>query len=286
MPFDDRFLQTLESLVLLARRLRTGERAGERPSPRDGASSEFRDYRSYVEGDDLRSVDWNVYARHEQLHVKRFAAERDLHAWVAVDVSDSMGFFGKREQALAVAAAVGYVALARGDTLSWGAFAERRVAGGEGLRGKGAGIGYLKALEGAPAGGKTDLRAAAPPPGASRGLAIVISDFCDRGAREALHALRPRGGNVVAIHVVADEELKPGLSGPLRLVDAETGRELDVDADEGMLAAYREALTGRWDALQAFCAREGMPYRRILARAPLLDAVAALLKPGGALARR
>ena len=286
MRFDDAFLRTLESLVLLARRLRTGERAGERPSPRTGASVEVRDYRSYVEGDDLRTVDWNVYARHGQLHVKQFSAERDLHAWVAVDVSESMGFFGKRDQALALAAAVGYVALARGDTLSWEAFAEKRLAGGEGLRGKGAGIGFLRALEAAPAGGKTDLRAAAPPHGASRGLAVVVSDFCDRGAREALHTMRPRGGNVVALHVVADEELKPVLEGPLRLTDAETGREVDVDADEATLARYREALLARWDALEAFCAREGMPYRRVLARAPLLDAVAALLKPGGALARR
>lgn len=286
MIFDDSFLRTLESLVLLARRLQTGDRAGDRPSPRAGTSSEFRDYRSYVEGDDLRSVDWNVYARFGQMHVKQFAAERDLHAWVAVDVSESMGFYGKREQALKVAAAVGYVALARGDTLSWGAFGEKHVAGAERLRGKGAGIGYLRGLEAAPSGGKTDLRAAAPPHGATRGLVVVASDFCDRGAREALRAMRPRGGNVVAIHVVAEEELKPRFDGPVRLADAETGAEMEIDADEATIARYRESLLARWDALEAFCAREGMPYRRVLATAPLLDAVAALLRPGGALSRR
>ena len=61
---------------------------------------------------------------------------------------------------------------------------------------------------------------------------------------------------------------------------------MDVDADPATLARYREALTGRWNALEAFCAREGMPYRRVLAREPLLDAVAALMRPGGVLARR
>jgi len=286
MKFDDAFLRTLESLVLLARRLQTGTHQGERSTSRSGASLEFRDYRDYSPGDDLRYVDWNVFARHGQLHVKQFAAERDLHALLAVDVSGSMGFYGKREQALAVAAAIGYVALARGDTLSWTAFADRRMAGAESLRGKGRGMEFLRGLEAAPGGGATRVAAAAPADGRTRGLAVVVSDFCDRGAREALRALRPRGGNLVAIHIVADEEFNPPLEGPVRLADAETGQETDVDVADAVLERYRAALTARRDLLEKFCALEGMPYLRVLATAPLRDVVAALLRPGGALSRR
>jgi uncharacterized protein (DUF58 family) len=281
---DPPFLRTLESLVLLAGRLQTGRQAGERPAPRAGSSLEFRDYRSYAHGDDLRSVDWNVFARLDQLHVKQFAAERDLRVHVAVDVSASMRFFGKDRQALQLAAAVGYVALARGDTLSWAAFAERVVASGEGMRGKGRGLELLRGLDGAVGGGATRLEAAAA--AGAAGLVVVVSDFCARDASEKLLALRPRGGTLAALHVVAADEIRPGVRGAVRLVDAESGAELDLDADALALDRYRAATSGRWDALQRFCARESVPYLRVLAGSPVRDAVAALLRPGGVLARR
>ncbi|MBI2920560.1 MAG: DUF58 domain-containing protein [Planctomycetes bacterium] len=285
MKFDDAFLKSLESLLLLARRLQAGPLPGERTTPRAGASLEFREHRSYTPGDDLRYVDWNVFARHGQLHVKQFAAERDLQVLVAADVSASMGFWGKREQALSVAAALGYVALARGDTLSWAAFAERRLAGAEGLRGKSRAVDLLRGLEAAPAGaGPT--RVAAAGDGRARGLVVVISDFCDRATREALRGLRPRGGGLVAIHVVAEEEIRPPVAGAVRLVDAETGEEADADIDEAALDRYRAATQARWDALAAFCARESVPFQRVVASTPLREVVAALLRPGGALSRR
>ncbi|NUN50210.1 MAG: DUF58 domain-containing protein, partial [Candidatus Brocadiae bacterium] len=147
MRFDETFFRTLDSLVLLARRLQGGRLPGERPSPRPGSSLDFRGFRAYTPGDDLRSVDWNVFARLGRLHVKEFAAERDLEAHIAVDVSASMDFHGKRDQALAVAAVLGTVALSRGDTLSWCAFAEARLAGGTRMRGKGRRAELLRGLE-------------------------------------------------------------------------------------------------------------------------------------------
>jgi uncharacterized protein (DUF58 family) len=285
MLLEPRFLKSLESLALLARRLQAGTQHGERLNPRGGSSLEFRDHRSYSPGDDLRSVDWNAFARLGSLHVKQFSAERDLRVLVAVDVSKSMGFFGKREQALAVAAAAGYVALSRGDTLSWAAFADRRLAGGEGLRGKNSALEFLRGLDEAPGGGRTRL-GSVEDAGGRPGLVLIVSDFCDPDALRALRALRPRGGALAAVHVAAPEEMRPPGSGAVRLVDSETGEELDLELGEEACEAHRREVAGRWEALEAACAREAVPYVRAAAGAPLRDIVAAMLRPGGALSRR
>ncbi len=79
MPFDERFLRTLEALDLMARRVVSGDERAERRAPRKGASVEFADYRRYVPGDEVRYIDWNVYARHGSLFVKEFSAEENVH---------------------------------------------------------------------------------------------------------------------------------------------------------------------------------------------------------------
>ena len=96
--FDEAFLRRLETLELASRRLTAGRMKGERRSLRRGQSVEFADYRNYTAGDDLRQLDWNVYARLEKLFVKLFVEEEDVTVHVLVDASASMDF-GEPEQA-------------------------------------------------------------------------------------------------------------------------------------------------------------------------------------------
>src|SRR5574342_1177667 len=107
------FLTQLERLSLLSRRSFRGRVKGERRSPRKGISVEFSDFRPYGVGDDLRYVDWNVYARLDRLYLKLFVDEEDLCLHLLVDGSASMGFGqpSKLDHALKVAAALGYIGL-------------------------------------------------------------------------------------------------------------------------------------------------------------------------------
>ena len=107
------FLSQLERLSLLSRRSFRGRVKGERRSPRKGISVEFSDYRPYGVGDDLRYVDWNVYARLDRLYLKLFVDEEDLCLHLLVDASASMGFGdpSKLDHAARLAAALGFVGL-------------------------------------------------------------------------------------------------------------------------------------------------------------------------------
>ncbi len=111
------FLTRLERLELVSRKIFRGRLKGERRSPRKGQGVEFADYRNYVPGDDLRFIDWNTYARLDRLFLKMFVEEEDLHFYVLLDTSSSMGFGDptKLRYAKQVAAALGFIGLNRQD---------------------------------------------------------------------------------------------------------------------------------------------------------------------------
>src|SRR5215813_1359907 len=126
--FDEKTLRKLERLTLVATRVRAGVTKGERRSTKRGTSIEFADYRDYTRGDDLRRVDWNVYARLERPYIKLLEEEEDLAVHVLLDASRSMDYGAafdptqesrnKFHYAQRLAAALGYVALAAGDRLT------------------------------------------------------------------------------------------------------------------------------------------------------------------------
>src|SRR6266516_4319534 len=107
------FMARLDQLDVMSRKLLAGKMKGERRSKRRGQSVEFADYRNYVIGDDLRFIDWNIYARLDRLFLKLFLEEEDLAVYVLVDVSKSChyGTPNKAHYLKKVAAALGYVAL-------------------------------------------------------------------------------------------------------------------------------------------------------------------------------
>src|SRR6056297_1253829 len=113
-------LGRLERLELVSRKVFRGRMKGEHRSKRKGQSVEFADFRNYVPGDDLRMIDWNLYARLDQLFLKLFLEEEDLHLFTLVDASESMNFGTptKLHVAKQLAAALGYVGLCRADRVS------------------------------------------------------------------------------------------------------------------------------------------------------------------------
>src|SRR5262245_12425645 len=180
--FDSDFLKKLEYLSLVSRRVFRGQLLAQRRTMQLGGGIEFAEHRDYTPGDDFRYLDWNVFARHDDLLLKRFQEEEDLHVYVLLDCSRSMDF-GKPstfDYARQVGAALAYIALADLDRVAVVAFAGDIVADFPLTRGKARILSLLRFLEELrPQGSLTDLARVATGfvhRSQRRGLAIVISD--------------------------------------------------------------------------------------------------------------
>src|SRR5271168_4512637 len=135
---DPEFLTRLEQLELVSRKIFVGRMKGERRSKRKGQSVEFADYRNYVVGDDLRFLDWNLYARLDRLFLRLFMEEEDLHFYILIDNSLSMDFGTptKLHYAKQVAAALGFIGLVNMDRVVIEAFNEQLTQTMPAVRGR------------------------------------------------------------------------------------------------------------------------------------------------------
>lgn len=248
MLFDEAFLRKLEALRLAVRRAISGRREGERPTRRPGGASDFASYRSYVQGDDFRLIDWNLYGRLGQLYVKEFTREEALPARVFVDTTVSMA--PKFDYARRLGAALAWVA--------------RRECP----------VQALEELE--------RLRLGSPfrVPPLARGLVLVVSDLWDEGLRQDL--LRVRAERVV-VQVLSPEELDPPFRGKVRLVDSETGEKLDRFVGEEEHALYVRALEEHCEVWKRWCFDREINYVRFSTATPVEEAVLVTLRRAGVL---
>ena len=269
-------MRRLEQLELASRRLTAGRMKGERRSVRRGQSVEFADYRNYTSGDDLRQLDWNVYARLEKLFVKLFVEEEDVTVHVLVDASRSMDFGepNKLDFARRAAAALAYLGLAHLDRVSVAFLGEGRAAPLAPLRGKARIFEVFRFLEAPRAERLTGLEAAARDYAArlrGSGPLLLISDLMDPGYEEALRHLAGTRCQLSVLHVLAPEELDPELPSDARMIDLETGAGIDVTGDDDLLDRYRQRLTDWQEELTSFCGRRAGSYVAIPTDLPLAD---------------
>jgi uncharacterized protein (DUF58 family) len=251
MIFDESTLRKLNQLTLIASRVRAGMIKGERRSTKRGSSIEFADYRNYTPGDDLRRLDWNVYARLERPFIKLLEEEEDLSVHILVDLSGSMDWgeaeTHKLRYAQRLAAALGAIALNGGDQLTLSALRSGSVSAQFGpSRGAHYLVQMLAFLERLAANGMTNLN------GAIRnyalqahrsGLAFILSDlFSPTGVQEGAKLLQSKGYEVTILHILAPDEISPPLSGDLQLVDIETGQTEEVSVDSGLREIYRSSV--------------------------------------------
>ncbi|MEN3009970.1 MAG: DUF58 domain-containing protein [Candidatus Bipolaricaulaceae bacterium] len=230
-------------------------------SRRAGASLEFADHRPYQPGDDLRLIDWAVYARHRKLVTKVFSREVEAPLYVLLDRSASMGLGGKLLFARRLAAALLFLAFRGGDRFGVYPFAGEPEGLGRPRRGRAALVQAFRSLLGLAPAGRTDLgralgawaeRAWEP------GVCLVLSDFLAPGLREGLAALRAGRHAVAAVQILAPEDLRPPLLGEVRLVDAEEGRGRPAIVGPAARRAYQENLR-RWnEGLAQTCAELGV----------------------------
>jgi uncharacterized protein (DUF58 family) len=283
---DGSVLSRLDRLSLVARHVRAGQTTGERRSTKRGASIEFADYRDYARGDDLRHVDWNIYARLERPFVKLFEEEQDLAVHLLLDGSGSMGWgnwgnetdgaypkLGRGSEsnkwlyARRLAACLGYVALASGDLLTVTSLHSQvsnpRPQFGP-TRGRGNVLRLFEWLKVLDTSGTTNLNESLrsyAKQGARSGLVVLFSDlFSPAGYVEGMTALAARGNEVALVHLLSPEEVNPPLSGDLRLVDVESGDARDVTIDGAMRALYERRLAAWRDDIRATCRVRNVHY--------------------------
>ncbi len=283
----------LERLELASRKIFRGRMKGERRSKRKGQSVEFADFRTYVPGDDLRLIDWNLYARLDHLFLKLFQEEEDLHVHVLIDVTESMKFGtpSKLRVAKQLAAAIGYVGLCRSDRVrvsALGPLAQFAPV----LRGKASlarMLGYLQTLTEDPIADAVNLSLFDSVKDflirdGSTGVVVLISDLLDkRGYDAALRALVGRRMDVFLVHLLSPEEIDPPIRGDFKLVDAEDGDITEITLSPYVLERYRETVEQFMQEARAFCSRRGITYLATRSDLPLDELVTDYLQKRGVL---
>jgi uncharacterized protein (DUF58 family) len=281
MRIDRTIFAGLESLRVAAPIPSSGGRPGDRRSRARGKGVDIADFRPYAPGDDLRLVDWNVFARLDAVLLKLFHEDRDLSLVIVVDASASMGFGTPRkvDHAGELAACLAFLALRGRERV--------RVVIANGARAKGDQLGALAPivdlLERSEPGGAADL-AGTLAREVERGRAdhaVLLTDLLvEPDARElALRRLAAVARRPVLLHVLGDGELKPDLDDGV-LIDSETGEEVPVRGGRAAETLYKDELA-RWRSeIETRCDELGIIY------APAFTTVPARLLVADELRRR
>lgn len=285
---DPAFLRQLDQLQLVARRVLKGQHHGERRSLARGHSVEFADFRNYSIGDDLRYLDWNLYARLEKLFIKLYEEEQELRVTLFVDASESMTFGtpSKLDAARRIAAALGYIALANFDAVGCIALGDPDTTLRL-IRNRKTSPRLFSFLSDIHPSGCASLNqglrkhAIAVQRG---GLAIVLSDLLEpEGFEEGLTALHSRGCDIFVFHILSPEERKPDFSGDFRMVDAETGGTVEISFPQVRLGAYEKTVAGWRESVQSLCRKRGILYIPIGSETGFEDVVLKTLRVARAL---
>jgi uncharacterized protein (DUF58 family) len=275
---DPSVLAGISSLDLLARTVVDGFVAGLHRSPDFGFSQEFAEYRAYTPGDDLRHVDWNLFARTERCYLKRYRGETNSQLTVLLDASNSMQFTSgppsKMDYARYIAASLFYLAIRnQRDAAGLIVFDDEvrdyiRPSTRPGQLSR-----LMAALEHAEARARTNY--AKPLQHFQnflhrRGIAIVISDFYEQPETiiGSIAPLRYRGHEVVLFHILDPEEIRPKMKGSAVLVDMETESKIEVVPDY-INTTYREKIDAHIDELRTRARAAGMDYQLLVTSNPL-----------------
>lgn len=284
---NPQLLAQLERLELMSRKIFRGRMKGERRSKRKGQSVEFADFRNYVPGDDLRFIDWNLYARMDRLFLKLFLEEEDLHVYVLIDASASMDFGDptKLQYAKQLAAALGYIGLTRADRVKIESLGTSHRNPGPILRGKASVWRMVEHLNSIQPGENIPLAEGIKNfciRNQSKGILILITDLMDKsGYDKALKLLVAQQMDVYLLHVLCPEELNPEIKGDLRLVDAEDSDIAEVTISRPLLDRYKRTLAAFVDGAKDYCTRRGMSYLMTSTETPVDKLVGTYLRKRG-----
>ncbi|MGA2769492.1 MAG: DUF58 domain-containing protein [Bryobacteraceae bacterium] len=266
---DPSTLASISGLDLVAKTVVDGFVAGLHRSPDFGFSQEFAEYRAYSQGDDLRHVDWNVFARTEKTFLKRYRGETNTQLLVLLDTSASMAYGSqavtKLDYARFVAASLCYMANVQRDAAGLIVFDEDVSNYVAPSTRQGQLFRLLHAIEKAEAGTRTDF--ARPFVHFQsflhrRGIVVVLSDFYERPdvIVQTIEPLRYRGNDVILFHLLDPQEIKPKFREPVLLVDMENAADALEVSPEYTRDEYPRKIDSHIEALSSKARAAGMEY--------------------------
>lgn len=243
-----------------------GQHKGSHRSSRFGASMDFSDYRAYQVGDDVRQIDWNVFARSEKYYIKRFLDEQEMRVHLLLDGTKSMATPEKWQLAKQLTAAFGHLVLGNDDRLTCSVITDQEVIP---FRKKG-GV-YKQRFA------QMMLDVAAPSMKSS--FAQGVNRYLTKGqtvlllitdALEPIHELEaciqrlPRyAGDVRLLQLVHEEERNPTYQGDMELEDIETGAHVNVTMGQSVVTKYKAVQAKHQQQLEQLCAKYGVALLQV-----------------------
>jgi uncharacterized protein (DUF58 family) len=276
---DPELLARIGSLELLARAVVEGFMSGLHRSPFTGFSTEFTEYRQYNQGDDLRYLDWRLLGRTDRYFIKKYRADTNTQCHLLIDTSASMNYahastVTKLQYAKFLAASLAYLLNRQQDAVGIVAFDEKvhtHVPARNRTGHMRTVFGHLSLLE---PGGETRLAESLHQLAeilTRRGIVVMISDFYDQADRlqEAFQHLRFKGHDLVAFHVLDQNELDFDFKEPVLLLeDAETQEQIPVLPDV-VMSGYRERMQRHVDEMRRCAAANHVDYEVLTTKQPL-----------------
>ncbi len=264
---DPDLIRALDCVAAVVRKIHLGEMQGGHWSHRPGFGLDFKDHRPYVQGDDPRRVDWNLYVRLGRLFVKVFHDEEDVDIHLVLDSSASMrcGKPTKHYYSSQVAASLAYIGLTSQERVGLWTFNNGTCVGIPPSRGNDHFCRIFDQLASLEPEGTTGMKEALAelalrtPRG---GVFILLSDFVDCPHWEyslKMITNRPRS-ELQVLHVAGTEEYRPTVHGNVRLNDLETAERLDLTITDQEKEQYRTRWLSHQRAIEAFCRRRDVPY--------------------------
>ncbi len=274
----------LERLELVTRKVFRGRMKGERRSSRKGQSVEFADFRNYVAGDDLRSLDWNLYARLDKLIIKLFLEEEDLHFYTLIDASPSMAFGDptKLDYSMQVAASLGFIGLTRADRVKIETLGGKQSPVLRGRRSVGRMLDFFEDIEPNETVSLEEGVRQFCLRNSGKGVVVLISDLMDKqGYEAALRYLVAQRVDTYVIQVLSQEEIDPDVTGDLRLVDCEDADIAEVTISAPLINRYKATLEAFTSGAQDFCGRRGMNYLLASNETPVKELISGYMRRRG-----
>lgn len=281
---------TLSRLELLARAKKQGAMSGRHTSPNKGFSVVFAEHRQYMPGDDIRDIDWRVFAKSDRYYIKQYIEETNLRATIVLDCSGSMNYCGdlaapvegkkvsKFEYARYLAAALAYLMIKQQDAVGLVTFDEQIQTSIKAASRPGQVRLVLEALEGAKPGGDTRLASTLHEVAEripQRGLVIILSDCFESAAQivESFHHFKFRSHEVVLFHIMAEEELTFPFGSSQEFRDLEaSGARLKVDP-RTVRAAYLQRVKEHVSFIEKACGQMQADYVPLTTKTPYAQAL-------------
>lgn len=288
---DPKFLERARALRIVARRVAPAGRWAEHKSRDRGQGLEFRDYRPYSPGDEMRSIDWNIYQRLGRVVIRLFEEMEDLPIYLLPDLSHSMWNEENPRAIVAMQAAMGLAAIGldQHDRVGIFPFGEQLDASVRPTSGKGR-LNVLAdsltriAMTARESKQNTDLAGSLARfrgLGLREGMVVVLSDFFDpKGASAIIKELKPSKHRPLFVPIVRSEDREPALQGDIRVKDCESGAVSDVSVNSAVLQRYRDAYDMHFELLQTFVRQRQGGWLTIDAETDVMDQLASLFEGG------